>query len=245
MGLKDWLIALFYEEVDAEEKPLENVTSNDREVLEKEYIKIKESKSGLPIYGNVDNNLKRNLEILKAEKNDLPLDGIKSEAQIVNNIIDDLKQDLEALKNTEHRKEELASVASTRVKNITIRGLQLKKLIGEVETRYYSKLIDLVKKANMQFNNGELDVVLDQLETNNNTLKDLQEDLGNLMVYDYKLNSEKNDDFVNAINQDLEEFSNYLINLQGKLSSNVLLNGGLRAKLNVESTIEQAIFILD
>ena len=229
MGFKDFLVKWFYEEVEAEDDNMASATI---------------SNSSLPIYNGapednskiiIDNKLDSIISNLNVDVNNLPLDKIKTEVQIINNIIEDLIQDLDTFKQNENRRDELSSVISARVKNITVRGLALRDLLVQINDNYYIKLIEFFKTKNY-------DIGTDLVNKNKIIIDELLEKLGNLVVYDYKMNSEKNTDFLNAINTDAENFKDYLGVLKELLYINLLeLNSGLRAKVNNIETLRQEL----
>ena len=136
----------------------------------------------------------------------------------------------------DHLKEEIANSISTKIKHIIVHGLELKNLLGIIEDQYYNYLIENLEKISK-----DLSEILEKLKNDRKLIQDTETELGKLVVYDYKLNSERNVNFKEEINEaikssTLKEDINNLINNIYEVITNKELS--LRSKIEKQDILE-------
>ncbi len=190
---------------------------------------------------NVDiRNTQTPLDSIKIDKEALALHKVLSEAETINSYLKSVIKEISFYENNIHDKEKRTLAAngiSAKMKHVVIHGFELKNLLGIIEEQYYDILINSLKDK------PELSNTTDELENDKAKVIDLESELAKLVIYDSKLNSEKNPEYLNAVDEEVKNRNllNDINNLISKLLAVVIdRNNSLIAKINIEGIQEKA-----
>ncbi len=132
-------------------------------------------------------NVPRDMQHLKLEQ-------IERNAETIVNYLRALTKDLSSYANTkdEASHEKYKQMISTKMKMITQRGLELRNLIGLLESHHYQVLLDLLEKVHAQTQDDFLLSLKKRLLEDLQVEKDVEANLMKIIAYDELLNGEKN-----------------------------------------------------
>ena len=182
------------------------------------------------IVNGMDNTILNSIHI---DKEVLAFDRIVIETKELNSILKDLMYSINSYEN----KKELNDEISLKIKNATMHGLELKNLLGILEEQYYNLLINNLKKMKK-----DVKSLISNLESDKNRFIDLETELAKLVVYDYRLNSERNLNYEHEIKEEIK--NNDLRNDIEKLNEMLIIIPELGEKIEHEDIIEDARILL-
>ncbi|MBS3174381.1 hypothetical protein J4440_00700 [Candidatus Woesearchaeota archaeon] len=182
------------------------------------------------IVNGMDNTILNSIHI---DKEVLAFDRIVIETKELNSILKDLMYSINSYEN----KKELNDEISLKIKNATMHGLELKNLLGILEEQYYNLLINNLKKMKK-----DVKSLIGNLESDKNRFIDLETELAKLVVYDYRLNSERNLNYEHEIKEEIK--NNDLRNDIEKLNEMLIIIPELGEKIEHEDIIEDARILL-
>ena len=249
MGFKDFVKFLFTGKSDEiNQEQLKETTEEIPETIqEEEQVSIKENEEisepkKITTYNKQE--VDSILNSITIDKESLSLKKLESEAETLNSYLKGLVKDIanyEGNLDDKDKKSAAANGISAKMKHIILRGLELKNMVAMVEDQYYEELISQLKKLHEKVQKEKIKEIIGELEKDHESLRELENELGKLVVYDYKLNSERNVDYLNAIdeavkNKTLSEDVNSLIS---KLLAITDKTAGLRNKIERNNIIEK------
>src|SRR3989344_2630214 len=125
---------------------------------------------------NENQDILNELNSIKIDKQTLMLEKIDQESETIKRYLDELTSDL--VKN----KSEIYNLISTKIRKITIHGLELRNLLTSLETHYFEPLIDILKRLQERVHRLEIDTIIHELEQDYEIIIGLEKQLAILIA---------------------------------------------------------------
>ena len=181
-------------------------------------------------------NVPRDMEHLKLEQ-------IERNAETIVNYLRALTKDLSGYASTKEDvvREKYKQNISTKIKMITQRGLELRNLVGLLESHHYQVLFDLLDKVYAQTQDEFLLELKKRLEKDMLIEKDVEAKLLKIIAYDALLNVEKNPNVGAEIDKvaQAREINNDINELIAVVNTDILdKKNGMLARIRQEKILE-------